>query len=126
MLRGFKGFSVIEALVAAAVMGTAMTAVMGTVRVCCDASRGNLNRLRGCLKAEAVLVKQMMVGRNEYGQFEGGNGKFKWVVNVSETEIEDVGKVLVDVSWIESGKMKEFELISFMKMENSEQTTEGR
>lgn len=117
MLRVYKkGFSIIEAIVAVAVMGIAMTAVMGTVRICCDASRGNLNRLNGCLKAEAVMAEVMMTERGEYGQFEGSNSKFRWTVMVSETEIEDVGKVLVDVSWNESGKVKEFELVSFMMM----------
>ncbi len=116
-------FTIVEVIVAMALLGTSMIAVFGVLRTCATAAQHARMLTRGVCLAERLLVDAGMRENPAFETVKGNEGRYTWDVQIAPTPVEDLGAVCVRVKWPEQGRTQEYELLSFVPMKSLSQTS---
>ncbi len=111
-------FTLIEVIVALAILGTGITAVFGVLSVCSRAAHHNRMLTQAVLLAESELARASLVKRTEFGTQDGTSGPFKWQVDIASTPVEDLAAIKVTVTWSEQKRPQSYELLSCIRMKS--------
>ena len=82
----------------------------------------------------AIMFAQNILEEIEYvsdlraatdaGEFPDENGRFSWSSQVLETELEGLYEVHIVISWMEGQAERTFELATYLRMREEDETTE--
>ncbi|HAZ64590.1 MAG TPA: type II secretion system protein GspI, partial [Armatimonadetes bacterium] len=112
--RGRLGFTLLEVLVALAVLGIGLTGVLQLVaqsqrQAADDRARASALRLAESRLNEVVLDPELTTGE-EQGQFEGEDQAYRWHSIIEPTETEGLLRVRMVVAWGAEDAAREVEL----------------
>lgn len=114
-----EGFSLLEVLVATAIMGLVLVVLLQVLTSALRAQNASWSRTQALLTAEKVLQENCEINSLAAGTYQGQDGRFDYVVQV--TPVYDLGNSLtskrvlcsliqVTVTWQEQGRRKALEL----------------
>ena len=112
--RGFHGFTMVEVIVAMAILSTAMLAVFGTLRMCASANGGVQRLSESVLIAEKLLAETMLKDSITFRTTKGNEGRFSWQIQTSPASMDNLAAICVKVSWLEQQKKRQYQLYSLM------------
>lgn len=110
------GFTMVEVLVAVAILGTTTIAVFGAMRTCVRAAHHTRMLTRSVLLAESLLTEVMLSDRRSFETTQGKKELYDWQVQIAQTPIENLGAVHVKVTWKEQGRLQNYDLFSLVQM----------
>jgi prepilin-type N-terminal cleavage/methylation domain-containing protein len=114
-----KGFSLLEVLVATALMGLVLVVLLQVLTSALRAQTASWNHTRALLMAEKVLQENCEINSLAAGTYQGRDGRFDYVVRVTpQYELADplpnrrilCSLIQVTVTWQERGRRKGLEL----------------
>ena len=97
-------FTIVEVIVAMALLGTSMIAVFGVLRTCATAAQHARMLTRSVCLAERLLVEATLQESPAFETVRGNEGHYTWDVQIAPTPVEDLGAVCVRVKWPEQGR----------------------
>ncbi|MDT8440029.1 MAG: type II secretion system minor pseudopilin GspI [Desulfuromonadales bacterium] len=119
--RRRSGFTLLEIMVALAIVATAMVALLGLV----NRTIGVHDRLQR-VTAATLLAQQVMAeteagarpeafgGAGSQGEFAPPHGDYRWRIAYAATPLPSVRMVTVTVTWGDGGKHEQVDLTSFI------------
>jgi prepilin-type N-terminal cleavage/methylation domain-containing protein len=118
-VSGPEGFSLLEVLVATAIMGLVLVVLLQVLTSALRAQNASWSRTQAMLTAEKVLQENCEINSLAPGTYQGRDGQYDYVVQV--TPVYDLGGALVNkrvlcsliqvtVTWQEGGRPKSLEL----------------
>ncbi len=112
------GFTLLEVMVALALMGIALVAILRSLAMSVDVSNESKNISIATLLAKGKMAELESLGFPDVGEASGDFGEespgFRWERRVSETGVEDLRKVVVRVLWQGDGNDKKVELVTLI------------
>jgi prepilin-type N-terminal cleavage/methylation domain-containing protein len=116
---GTEGFSLLEVLVATAIMGLVLVVLLQVLTSALRAQSASWNHTRALLTAEKVLQENCEINSLSAGIYQGQDGRFDYLVRI--TPQYELGSDLankrilcsliqVTVTWQERGRRKSLEL----------------
>lgn len=111
-----RGFTLIEVLVATAIVGTTMLAAFAAMRTCAAAAHHTRMLTKSSLLAESLLVEATMSDNTSFQTEQGRQDRYSWKVRIAPTPVENLGAVRVEVKWTERGREQKYELFSLVQM----------
>ncbi len=108
------GFTMIEILVALAILGTSMLAVFGTLRMCTSANAASQRLTESVLLAEKLLAETVLNDKIAYRTTNGKKGRFSWQIQTAATGMDNLAAVNVQVQWLDQQKPRRYQLNSLM------------
>jgi prepilin-type N-terminal cleavage/methylation domain-containing protein len=115
-------FTIVEVIVAMALLGIGMVAVFGTLRTCAEAAHHARMLMHAVYLAERLLVEAGLEESPAYGTVKGQEERYVWNVRTAPTSVEDLGVICVRVNWPEQGRTQQYELLSFRYMKSLAQS----
>ncbi|MFC1677107.1 prepilin-type N-terminal cleavage/methylation domain-containing protein [Planctomycetota bacterium] len=105
------GFTMVEVIVAIAILSTSMLAVFGVLRTCLAADSRSRMLTRSVLLAESLMTETMLKRNITYETTQGSKGPFNWQIQVAPTQMDNLGAVCVQVKW---PRQQQYELFSLV------------
>lgn len=112
------GFTLVEVVVAIALLGTTTIAVFCAMRSCSTASYHSRMLTKSVLLAESLLVEARLDENAVFQTKQGQEDVFKWRVKIAPTSVEDLGAIHVLVEWWEQQRHQQYELFSLVQMKS--------
>lgn len=112
--RGNCGFTMVEIIVALAILSTSMLAVFGVLRMCTTANSGSQRLTESVLLAERLLSETTLKRNITFQTTHGRDGAFTWQIQIAPTEMDNLAAVRVKIQWLQQQKPQEYELFSLM------------
>ncbi|KPL08778.1 hypothetical protein AMJ85_07905 [candidate division BRC1 bacterium SM23_51] len=129
--RGRKtggGFSLLETLVAVTIFSIAIVALIEGIAASTRAQAWIESENRAIMFAQNILEEIEYVSdlraATDTGEFPDENGRFSWSSQVLETDLEGLYEVHVVISWMEGQAERAFELVTYLRMREEDETTE--
>jgi len=116
------GFTIIESIVALAVLSASMIAVFGALRTCSAAALHSRMLTKAVLVAESCLVNTAIEENFAFSTTNGKTGRFNWQVKLIPTSLDNLAAVEVNVTWLEQQVKKQYGLVSLLKMKSFTQS----
>jgi len=111
-------FTMIEVVVALAILSTGIIAVFGAMRMCSIAAHHTKMLTKSVLLAETLLVDTRLSQNMVFETKEGQEGPYLWKVRIVQTPVENLGAIQVQVSWQEQQRKQEYSLLSLVHMKS--------
>lgn len=116
-----KGFSLLEVMVALAILATALVVVLSHQAASIDVGNEAKIMTKATLLAQErmtalIAQEEVNVGVDE-GEAEEGNPVFKWKTEVEESETEGMKRVTVVIAWKEGGREKDLRVVTYVSAE---------
>ena len=111
-----KGFTMIEIVVALAILSITMIAMFGALRTCSAAAYHTRMLTDSVLLAESLLTESSLQGYTAFETTEGQNDIYRWKVQIVPTPVESLGAICVQVGWHEQQRLQQYELLSLVQM----------
>ena len=108
------GFTMVEILVALAILSTSMLAVFGVLRMCVTANSGSQRLTQSVLLAESLMAETTLDNNITYQTANGSEGLFSWQIQTAPTGMDNLAAVCITVQWLEQQKPQEYRLCSLM------------
>ena len=108
------GFTMIEVIVAMAILSTSMLAVFGTLRMCATANATSQGLTESVLLAEKLLAQTMLENNVTYQITSGNKDRFSWQIQTAPTKMHNLAAVSVKIQWRNQQKPQEYQLHSLM------------
>ncbi len=105
------GFTMVEVIVAIAILSTSMLAVFGVLRTCLDADSRSRMLTRSVLLAESLMTETMLKKNITYETTQGSQGTFNWQIQVAPTPMDNLGAISVQVKWPRQQRYELFSLV---------------
>ena len=112
------GFTMVEIVVALAILGITFIAVFGAMRTCAAAAHHTRMLTQSVLLAERLLVEARLLENMAFETREGADGLYQWKVRIVPTPIESLGAIHVKVEWQEQQRRQQYELFSLVQMKS--------
>ena len=112
--RREAGFTMVEIIVALAILSTSMLAVFGTLRMCTTASSSTQRLTESVLLAEKLLAEATLNDKITYRTTRGSEGQFSWQIQTAPTEMDNLAAVGIKIQWHEQQKPQEYRLYSLI------------
>ncbi|UCG49936.1 MAG: prepilin-type N-terminal cleavage/methylation domain-containing protein [Phycisphaerales bacterium] len=109
-------FTMIEVIVALAILSTTIVAIFGAMRTCSDASHHTRMLTRSVLLAESLLVQATLPQDRAFETRKGLAEPFQWKVQIAPTPVQDLGAIHVQVNWLEQHRPQQYDLFSLIPM----------
>ena len=119
-----KAFTLLEVVVALAILSSAMIAIFSTLRMCAGASQHGRMLTQAVLLAESRLTEFSLEENPAYKTQSGVAGSFGWQIEVVPTEIENLAAVKTSITWSEQKRPQQYELVSLKKMKTFTQNND--
>lgn len=114
-------FTIVEVVVALAILGVATMAVFGALHACSQATHHARMLTGSVLLAERLLAEVRLDENRSFETRDGGNGPYQWRVRVAPTPIEGLGAIHVQVTWPEQQRRQQYDLFALAHMQSFEQ-----
>ena len=111
-------FTMVEVIVALAILSTTIVAIFGAMRTCSDASHHTRMLTRSVLLAESLLVEATLPQEKAYETRKGLAEPFQWKVRIAPTPVEELGAIHVQVNWLEQHREQQYDLFSLIRMKS--------
>ncbi len=108
------GFTMVEIIVALAILSTSMLAVFGTLRMCTTANSGSQRLTESVLLAEKLLAEATLNNKITYHTTKGSEGHFSWQIQTAPTGMDNLAAVSIKIQWLDQQKPQEYQLYSLM------------
>jgi general secretion pathway protein I len=114
-----EGFSLLEVLVATAIMGLVLVVLLQVLTSALRAQNASWNHTQALLTAEKVLQENCEINSLAAGTYQGRDGRYDYVVRVTpQYELDNPSAtkrflcslIQVTVTWLERGRRKTLEL----------------
>jgi len=105
-------FTMVEVIVALAIMGTTIIAVFGTLHACSKGAQHAKMLTESVLLAETLLIQAVLQENIAMQTTNGGNDTHSWKVRILPTPIESLAVVHVSVQWKEQNRPQQYNLVS--------------
>ncbi len=112
-----RAFTIVESLVALAITGASLIAVIGALRIASEATDRMRDAHHARLLAERRMVDLLQNESTSLGDSHGIEGKFVWTQQVQSSRVEGVAEVSVVVQWSHQGRPQTFELASLRRIQ---------
>jgi prepilin-type N-terminal cleavage/methylation domain-containing protein len=112
----YTGFTMVEIVVALAILSTTTVAVFGAMQTCAKAAHHTRMLTQSVLLAESLLVETMLSGNMVFETKEGEKNRYSWEVQIVPTPVESLGAIHVKVQWREQQRQQQYELFSLVQM----------
>jgi prepilin-type N-terminal cleavage/methylation domain-containing protein len=112
------GFTMVEVVVALAILGTTIVAVFGAMQTCSMAAYHSRMLTGSVLLAEKLMVEARLSGNTAFETNEGTAEPYRWKVQVAPTPVENLGAIRVQVKWLEQQREQQYELFSLVRMKS--------
>ena len=112
--RRETGFTMVEIIVALAVLSTSMLAVFGTLRMCTMANSSSQRLTESVLLAEKLLAEATLNDKITYRTTKGSEGQFSWQIQTAPTEMDNLAAIGIKIQWLNQQKPQEYQLNSLM------------
>ena len=112
--RKSDGFTMVEIIVALAILSTSMLAVFGTLRMCATANSGSQRLTESFLLAEKLLAEATLNNKIIYQTTSGSEGQFSWQIQTAPTGMDNLAAVSIKIQWLDQQKPQEYQLHSLM------------
>jgi general secretion pathway protein I len=109
-------FTLVEVIVALALLGIALLAVFGALRTCVQATYHARMLTGSVLVAERLLAEVRLDRQRAFATREGQTDFYHWRVRVAPTPVESLGAVYVRVTWMEQQRQQQYDLFSLVNM----------
>ena len=109
-----SGFTMVEIIVALAILSTSMLAVFGALRMCTSANSASQRLTESVLLAEKLLAETALNDKITYRTTKGSQGQFTWQIQTAATGMDNLAAVCVTVQWLNQQKPQEYQLYSLM------------
>jgi prepilin-type N-terminal cleavage/methylation domain-containing protein len=116
IIRNRSGFTLIEVVVAMALLGFSLMATFAVLNRCAVGSFHAKRMSQAMLVAERILNEIRLGDRRAFVVTEGTEESFIWQSAIRSTEFENLGAVSVVVSWTEQNRKQAYQLLSFVQM----------
>lgn len=113
-----KGFSLLESMIALAIMSISLFAIFTTLRSAASAIHTKNIEARALLLAETKLNETKIGKLTSFETNSGKMDRFTWEVKISPTYNESLGLIKSSVSWMEKNIEYKARLNTFVKMQN--------
>lgn len=104
-MKGIRGFTLIEVMIALAVIGIGLLVILHSVGLSLNLSLRSIDMVKGTLLAKEKITQLEREGFPPLGEEEGDFGedypRFRWISRVEETSLEGLRKAAVTVFWKE-------------------------
>lgn len=111
-------FTMVEVVVALAILSTTIIAVFGAMRTCATAAHHTRMLTRSVLLAETLFVEARLSENAVFETKEGREDSYQWQVRIVPTPIENLGAIHVQVRWQEQQREQQYELFSLVQMKS--------
>ncbi|MCP4450187.1 MAG: type II secretion system protein [Planctomycetes bacterium] len=111
-----SGFTLIEVVVAMALLGFSLIATFTVLNRCAVGSFHARRMSQAMLVAERILNEIRLGDRRAFVVTEGTEAPFVWQSTIRSTDFENLGAVSVVVSWTEQNRTQAYQLVSFVQM----------
>ena len=112
----WRAFTLVEVIVAMALLAFTITAAMGALGRCAVASNHARRLSQAVLLAERLLNETRLTPQTNYATHQGDEDTYQWTVSLDPTPIENLGAVHVLVLWQEQQRPQQYELLSLINM----------
>ena len=112
--RETGGFTMVEIIVALAILSTSMLAVFGTLRMCTTANSSSQRLTESVLLAEKLLAETTLNNKTTYRTTKGNEGQFSWQIQTAPTEMDNLAAVSIQIQWLDQQKPQEYQLYSLI------------
>ena len=109
-----NGFTMVEIIVALAILSISMLAVFGTLRMCTLASSSSQRLTESVLLAERLLAETTLKDNFTFNTTKGSEGWFSWQIQTAPTGMDNLAAISVTVQWLSQQKPQEYQLYSLM------------
>lgn len=113
------GFTMVEVVVALAILGVTIIAIFGAMRSCSRAAHHTRMLTESVLLAETLLAEAKTSQRAVFETTEGQEDSYTWTVRIAPTPVENLGAIRVEVKWLEQQREQQYELLSLIYMRPS-------
>lgn len=107
-------FTMVEVIVALAIMGTTIIAVFGALSACSKGAYHARMLTESTLLAENLLIQAVLQENIAMQTTDGRNDTFSWKVRILPTPIESLAAVHVAVQWKEQNRPQQYDLVSLL------------
>jgi prepilin-type N-terminal cleavage/methylation domain-containing protein len=108
------GFTMVEIIVALAILSTSMLAVFSVLMMCTAANNGSQRLTEAVLLAEKLMSDVVLEKNITYQTTQGSGDAFTWQIQIAPTEIDNLAAICVNIRWLQQQKPQEYELLSLM------------
>ncbi len=112
--RSICGFTMVEIIVALAILSTSMLAIFGTLRMCTTANSSSQRLTEAVLLAERLLAETKLTNSITFRTTKGNKGRFSWQIQTAPTEMDNLAAVCVTVQWLNQQKPQEYQIYSLI------------
>ena len=112
--RSICGFTMVEIIVALAILSTSILAVFGALRMCTVANSVSQRLTESVLLAEKLLAEATLNNKITYRTTKGSEGQFSWQIQTAPTGMDNLAAVCVTVQWLNQQKPQEYQLYSLV------------
>jgi len=112
----YSGFTMVEIIVALAILSTSILAVFGTLRMCTSANTASQRLTESVLLAEKLLAETALSDKITYRTTKASQGQFTWQIQTAATGMDNLAAVNVTVQWLDQQKPQQYQLYSFISI----------
>jgi len=112
------GFTMVEIVVALAILSITIIALFGAMRTCSTAAHHTRMLTRSVLLAESLLVEARLSENTVFETRKGQDNLYRWKVQIVPTPIESLGAIQVQIEWQEQQRQQQYELFSLIQMKS--------
>jgi type II secretion system protein I len=118
------GFTLIEVIVAMAVMATSMLAIFGVLGMCAAADSRCKELTKAVLLAERLLAEKRLVetvyqNTAAYQTKKGTDGRFDWQIETAPAGKDHLAAVSVEIRWRNQNKLQCYHLCSLIQIRST-------
>lgn len=108
------GFTMVEIIVALAILSTSMLAVFGVLRMCVSANSASQRLTESVFLAEKLLAETSLSNKIIFRTTNGNQGQFSWQIQTAATSMDNLAAVCVTVKWLDQQKPQQHQLHSLV------------
>ncbi|MHC4396881.1 MAG: type IV pilus modification PilV family protein [Planctomycetota bacterium] len=112
--RSICGFTMVEIIVALAILSTSMLAVFGTLKMCIVANSSSQRLTESVLLAERLLAETTLEDSITFHTRKGNEGQFSWQIQTAPTGMDNLAAVCITVEWLNQQRPQEYQLYSLV------------
>ena len=107
-----NGFTMVEIIVALAILSTSVLAVFGVLRMCASANGTSQRLTESVFLAEKLLAETMLKENISFQTSEGKQGQFSWQIQTAPAGKDNLVAISVTVQWLDQQKPQQYQLYS--------------
>jgi prepilin-type N-terminal cleavage/methylation domain-containing protein len=109
-----RGFTMVEIIVALAILSTSVLAVFAVFRMCASTNVNNQRLMQSVLLTEKLLCDVAIKNNITYQTTKGAKDIYSWQIQTAPAEMDNLVAICIKVQWFDQHKPQEYELCSLL------------